>query len=550
MKQSTKLIALVYVLFVIIKILLSFSSLTLSIYSDEYIYLKLAQSVSEGSYSIHGVASNAYPPLYPFIISPAQWITNTQWSYIITKIINVFISTIIIFPSFFILKKFLTEKQSVLGASIAALHPSVFAFTPYIMSENLFYTLVLCTILLMINAIKTQKISLHLLTGIALGAVFLTRTLGLLFVPVYIVAQFTHMMRGEKRAIKKHVMNAIMVMCLASILMISWMAYNLSFSSEKPLGAYTQEVLPPDIRFLPQMALWVILYASVLIISTGIIFPAAVYAFVKNTKTEEGKILASIIVTALIMFIIAGANHSIHSNIKSSLTWILGRPIGRYIDALAVPILLTGFIGLIKNEKKEMMKPLVVCSMLALISIPILIHFSIGPVNNISLTFFEGLKRTIEGGVAETPSFLTLGLATAIMGGWIISLMMTEKKKMLLTITLIFFILTSGAAFAGTYYNTKIWDNHPQIKLSKWIHENIQQGDTIAIDKTDCKKGDIKKDIRILCDPEGRSTVIGTVIRNKIVITQKVEGNYFISTQDINLPKVKEESGIKVYKNI
>lgn len=548
MKTIAKQLMVIYLIFVVIKIFLSFSSLTLSIYSDEYVYLKLAQSISEGSYTIHGILSNAYPPLYSLLIAPAQFLTSTQWSYIVTKIINVLISTAIIFPSFFILKKFLTEKQSMLGASIATLHPSVFAFTPYIMSENLFYTLVLCTILLMINAIKTQKISLHMLTGMALGAVFLTRTLGLLFIPVYMVAQLVHMIRNEKRITKKHIINLIITIGLASILIVSWMAYNLSFSSEKPLGAYTQEAMPPDLKFLPQIALWVMLYAAVLIISTAMIFPAAMYVFIKNVKTEEGKIMATIMVAALILFIIAGANHSIHSNIKSSLTWILGRPIGRYIDTLAVPVLLTGFIGLMRGEKRKIVKPMIGCSLLALASVSILMHFSIGPVNNISLTFFEGLKRMADGVNVATPSFITLSLGVVIMAIWAIYLIRTQQKKACIAIAVMFFIMTSGATLAGTYYNTSVWNDHPQVQLSKWIDENIQQEKKIIVDKEDCIAGDMKEKKKKLCHPEGHTAIIGTWIRNPIRISDDIyKGDYLLTSSKKNLTLVEENAQIFLY---
>lgn len=548
MKQSTKYLALVYAMFVVIKIMLSFSTPTLSIYNDEYLYLKLAQSIAEGSYNIHGTPSNEYPPLYSLVIAPAQLITRTSWAFIITKIINTLVSTAVIFPAFFLLKKFLTERQSLIGTSIAMLHPSVFAFSPYLMSENLFYTLVLCAILIMINAIKTQKIHLHISTGMVLGAVFLTRALGLLLVPVYIIAQGVYMIKREKKLRKTKVINLVMALCVAGIFIISWMLYNITFASDNPLGVYTKEATIPSREVLPQMALWIILYSAVLTISTAIIFPAAALRFMKNEKSEEGRILAIIMGAMLIIFLLAGANHSIHSNIKTPLTWILGRPIGRYIDALGVPLILTGFIGIIKNGKK-MTTPMLVCSSVALLSLPVLMYFNLGPVNNLSLAAFEGLKRVIDGIAGQAPSTLAMSIAAMILIGWATILLATQKRKIMLMITLIFFIITNIAALAGTYYNAATWNDHQQIKLSRWVNENISQEKTIAIDKEECAEGDVKHNTKNLCHLEGHTAAIGTWIRNPIIITEKPEsGDYVISAHRRDFQQIREESGIFVYK--
>ncbi len=551
MKSSTRYLLVICIGIILIKALLSLSAVTLSIYSDEYLYLKLSESVAQGSYAVHGVPSQDYPPLYPLVIAFANIANDTHIRYFLIKLINAIISTVIIIPAFLLLRKFVNEKQAIVGAVLASLHPSVFSFTPYIMSENLFYTLFLVTMLFMFNAFKTQKLSWHLATGVLIGLSFLTRTIGLLLVPLYVIAQLIIMIKVEKKEIswKVSVRNTCFALLVALIIMMPWVLYNRSFDEDKPLGAYTDETSIPNISLAPQILLWIFLYLALIIISTAVILPAAASAWWKRNITQDELVMAAILFSAMLVFIIAGANHSINSDVKSALQWILGRPIGRYIDSIAPFIIIAGYTQLMKREKKELQKPLIACTAISLIAMPILMFFSLGPVNNISLTPFEGMKRLIDGTIASSPSFITIGLAIAIIFTFAVFLYASRDKKKIILFIAAFFLITNAASYYGTYYNTKIWENHPQIQMSEWINKNIPQEKVITIDQEGCKPGDMKEDPTKLCNEKGHTSLIGVWIKNPILISKDAaHSEYIVSTQEFNLPILNSQGQIHLYQ--
>ena len=133
-----------------------------------------------------------------------------------------------------------------------------------------------------------------------------------------------------------------------------------------------------------------------------------------------------------------------------------------------------------------------------------------------------------------------LGLGAAFL--------LTKNKIQVITLITLFFLITNATSYYGAYYNTKMWENHPQIKVSKWINSNIPQDKIIVIDQEGCKPGDVKKDFMKLCHEEGHTSLIGTWIKNPIRISKnEYAGDYFVSTRTLNITSVKEESGISVY---
>ena len=147
MKKITKQLIFIYFLFVIVKSLLSYFIPSPSAFSDEYIYTKMARSIFYSfNFDIHGSPSHAFLPLYPLALSFSYIFKDMQVAYIIMKIINSFLSSLIIFPAWLISKEFMSKKKAILPALLVSVIPATFSFSPYIMAENLFYPLFLFTI--------------------------------------------------------------------------------------------------------------------------------------------------------------------------------------------------------------------------------------------------------------------------------------------------------------------------------------------------------------------------------------------------------------------
>jgi len=142
----------IYIGFVFVKVVLSLFVSSPTIFSDEYYYFKMAQSIAyDGSIRVHGQSFYTYPPFYPLLLSLVSHFDNISFVYILVKILNAFLSTLLVFPAYLLARIFFSEKQSLFFATFTNLLPSHFSFTYYVMSENLFYPLFLFSCILCIR---------------------------------------------------------------------------------------------------------------------------------------------------------------------------------------------------------------------------------------------------------------------------------------------------------------------------------------------------------------------------------------------------------------
>ena len=145
--KTWKLLLVLFIGLVIAKSLLASLVLAPSMFSDEYEYAKMAQSFWQNhNMNVHDVQSNAYPPLYAMVISPAYAIDNMRIAYLVMKIINVLLSSLVIFPAYLLAKELMDKKSALITAALVGLLPGAFSFAPFLMSENLFLPLSLFSI--------------------------------------------------------------------------------------------------------------------------------------------------------------------------------------------------------------------------------------------------------------------------------------------------------------------------------------------------------------------------------------------------------------------
>ena len=163
-------LSVIIVVISIFKILLSLAITTPSIYTDEYIYFKNAQSLFQSfDISLHGMATGIYPPLYSIVLSIAFIFNDANLAYFIVKIINAFLSTLIVVPAYLLAKEFADKKKSLFTAAIIGILPMNLVFSSFIMAENLFYTLYLTSLYLIFKSFNESTIKYSIMAGIFIG---------------------------------------------------------------------------------------------------------------------------------------------------------------------------------------------------------------------------------------------------------------------------------------------------------------------------------------------------------------------------------------------
>ena len=142
MDRELKKVLILYLILVIIKILFSLLITGPSVFGDEYGYEKLGWSLyNNQEYSIHNIQVNAPMPLYPIILSLTYIFQNAGLIYFFMKLLNILILSFTAIPLYYLARKFLEKRDSLIITSIIMITPIMFNTNFYLMAENLFYPL-------------------------------------------------------------------------------------------------------------------------------------------------------------------------------------------------------------------------------------------------------------------------------------------------------------------------------------------------------------------------------------------------------------------------
>src|SRR3954469_4332536 len=151
-----------------------------TVFSDELIYSKLAQSIGEtGRLGLLNDRGFSYSPLYPLVLSPIYAIgVSAPTAYAVTKLVNVFLISLAIFPTYKIARFVLPRRLSLLVAALSAVAP-LFAYSSFVMTENMAYPVCLLSVWAMMAAVRDPS---HRTDAAVLGSVALATAARIQFV--------------------------------------------------------------------------------------------------------------------------------------------------------------------------------------------------------------------------------------------------------------------------------------------------------------------------------------------------------------------------------
>lgn len=561
MKKIIKQLILFYLIFVVIKTILSYFIPAPSAFSDNYVYLKMARSFFyDFNFVIHGFPTHQYPPLYPIVLSLSYLLQDMRLVYFFMKFINVVVSSLIIFPTFLLAKQFLTEKKSLLVAILVSVIPSNFSFSGYIMSENLFYPLFLFTLYFIYKSFREKSYLYDVLAGVFLGLTFLTRINAVILIAVIFIVLFYKLFKKDYFELKKK-----LVLFFASFLVVlPWFIRNIvlfGFSSSGVAGQYySKEALVLDtFSKLCPFITWNLLYLAFIIIGAGIFFPLMSVFVYKKFKDKNFFLFFLTFVSTIFFTLIVAANHNLRSLkyiYNVGLINLAGRPLGRYVDVILPLIFILGFIGydIYKKNKnvcsKFLSKALIVFLLLFIFSSQ-LFFFKLYPLNNMSLTWLGILKYFLDFLISnQIISFVLLTLLIVSFLFLFFHIRNLDFKKIFLIFFLFFFLL-SLANYTINYYNSnEYWYNTEQTKLALWFNDYDKGISRILFDERDCGTLD-KFDQEAICGgrPDSRYTVMGFWMNNDIVFGNVSDVDYIVSRHDFDYPILNQtENGIFIYE--
>ena len=575
MSKIIKYLLFAYLFFVIIKIFLSFFVILPGPYSDYYVYAKIARSFFYfGNFSIHGVVSQQFPPLYPIFISIAYLFKDMQLIFFFIKLINALLSSLIIFPAFFLSKEFLKEKKALLFAILISVLPSNFSFSQYIMAENLFYSLFLFSIYFIYKSFIIKGYKFDFLAGLFIGLSVLTKSIGIVLIPSFFLSAIIYFFITKKLELKKRGILTLTFM----VIILLWVIRNGLLFGFKLNGILTgnqaKEVafaLSKNYTIESFITLF-IFYLAYYILSSGVFpFILSLTLIGKDIFKKSNLSYFLIIAFSSVLFsLLLMANHNsgrLSTRFPVNLfPWFTGKIIGRYADMVLPLIFLIAFIVifLYKSNLKKIKYPTIITTLILIFSSQI-IFISLLPPNNQSVSWIGFLNifinyifygRIITERFFSWSSLIILTAFFLFLVFFFIHLIKRiNSNKILFYLIIIFMVFSLSNYFYNYYYNEEKWINNEQIKLGIWFNDyDSDKISNVLIDIRDKCEDDKNNQLALYCGylDIQTTTMFGFWMNDNIFIKDVNEYenmNYIVSTHKLNFPVIyTTQNGIYLYK--
>ena len=318
---------------------------------DEMTYYDMAESMYRGFFSI--VDTHHYPPLYPLLL--INTMIFKQWTFQGIQIMNVLLSTSLIWPVYLITREFLDHQKSMIAVVIACLTPFNYLFPGRILSENLFYPLFFWTMFITFVAPQNKKFRIHwvVLNGAMLAALLMTRYITFALVPFFLLAWVLKESAYEKEtALAKKLVHFALLLLVFLLVISPWliMAWVSGLPLQSALGFDVASHTTPEQLTFARLVSWVILYACYFCLVAAPVLQFLLLSFTMNDLrniTEDFTRWIIQILAVMSGFFAAVVRHSWRAFYNAELP---SRIMGRYLIVLFPMFLITGLIVMDKYE--------------------------------------------------------------------------------------------------------------------------------------------------------------------------------------------------------
>ena len=552
-----------YLLLVIIKIILAVYVVTPTEFSDGYMYAKIARAIFYWNENTLDIMDNSFfPPLYPLLLSPLYSFDKMQIIYFAMKSLNALLSSLIIFPVFFLAKEFMGSKKSLfITITIAALAGNL-TFSNYIMAENIFYPLAAFFFYLTYKSIASGKNSYALLSGLAAGLCFLAKFLGFAFIPLYFII-FIIFRKGYNLKIKALAVHYITA--LAVVLPYIYIKLSSGIGSRSSVfSADSYLISLISTGGIPLKIVgyfdWIMLYATYILLASGIIFGIYSLAGIALKDKRMNLVYSMVFISALITLVMVITN-AVHFG-ESFLGLFSSRLIGRYIAVFLPPLMIMGYAAFsrmqgLPNLKEKLFKPYIIAIALLIIGIQLSL-FVLLPLNNQELAYLGTIKYAIENYLG-LPVYIT-AICFAVIFTAMLALIwiLKNKGKWIISLGMALIIITSCISYGITAFNAREWAKSEQYEAGIWLDKHSASNSNILIDEKDmCPiTSELKCLYQTTISIKGWVSYIGFWLNGNVysgnpLIPDEKTG-YIITKRELDKTLLYETSGsekIKVYSN-
>ncbi len=380
---------------------------------DEFAYIDNAWVFISGRIFSGQQLITHYPPLYPVLISPAFVFGGDFFRNI--QILNAIYSSFLVVLIYLILKLYVDNKMALAGAFLSVLLPFHYFFPRQVYSENVFIPLLF---LLIYVLLKPSGLSIRrtVFFGVLLSAIYLTRYIALIVLPVFILLWSLRIFeKSNSVTMKKH-----LVILLYTIMLIFgvWILYGLLMGNpvKSMIGFHvTGDANSSQLTFI-RFLYWTIKVLAFSVLLTGpFIYPLVIFLhenfpaqlFTRNWTGDIVSLCGSLNLKNRLFLVFSGLTAAFwvsiirhHMRVDYNFPHIT-RFVSRYL-AFLVPLAFIlawiGIDGLIKSKTRGKWGLLVISVIILVFSYALVFQipfFSISPFTPETIRILFGLNITL-----------------------------------------------------------------------------------------------------------------------------------------------------------
>ncbi len=496
-KSSSKTLYVVVLLFILMVLVKSYFALKIvnpSVLPDEAVYNDIAKNIAVGKFTSDIQYAQIYPSGYPLFLSLASVSADAERVYHLMLIINCILSSSIIFPAFFILKKFIHEEEALYFSLAASCLPSIVVYFPLILSENLFSPLFLFSAWFLLESISRKSLLFDFLSGFSLFLLLLTRSIGAAFLPGLVLA-LIYKIKLSKDSRYSSVLRSGGVMLLSFLLPFSvWYYYKTSNAvpqlSIKEFSDVSSYNIPFYVKHMSSAFSNITSFTTFLnlfihetdylILTTYFAFfifaSYSIYKWHSLANSSEYLLFISYTIISSILTTFITTVHMYAAVLLGNDNYYL---FGRYLDPLVAPLFIMGVVGIYQFQKNKERKPAFTADSYLLTGLYLLVLFTF--VYTFPYTTNFSLANLLAAAYLAVFTFSPLFFTIASLSIFLFILLMPRNEvftKTLLVFIILVSLLISSFTFLWMYPQAS--DRENQYRVARYL-QNYASADTLTL---------------------------------------------------------------------
>lgn len=497
-KNTRVLLFLSFWTLVLVKALFSLKFQSPWILPDEVSYAKMAGDIL-------GSVHPDLPWVYPLLLSITYpFSTNMSMVYHKMLFINCFLSSLIIFPSYFIVNKYCPKGFAFLSAITIATLPSLTLYTFLLMTENLFVPLFVFSIWFLLEAYETEKPFWIVMVILSVTMLFFTRHSGI-FMIASLAASFVYYLtfgrrRGDlgKRILAKLPISIALILFVSFLAIVGlvftrsnglayfkWMYDRVEYDGQIFLNLLRDAdqlknyltLLQNEIGYLVIASYFIFFFISLIffyqVFSTANrkSFCPDLLSWFKSVDDEKRSALVStsvyyFLTSVALVFATTISVYELHSNI-----------IGRYIDPIIPGLFIFGLIGLFHMHRTSGKRDLgiIIFSLIFFLGYPVL-------TPNIITIYYTNFLKSL------APDWIVFpALAVVFLLVLNVHKNLGNRARIFFPVLLIFSVCTSAYTYqADLVHHSEI--NHAQNQIGAYLSMHPSDNTPIIMDQKDFQR--------------------------------------------------------------